>query len=483
MGKLVSTSTRSAIPRSAIRCVLLALTSVLAVPALAATSDTRAAQADKIFAQWNKPDSPGCVCGVMQKGKTLYVKGFGSADLEHNVPLAPDSVFYIASTSKQFTAASIALLSLDGKLGLKDDVRKYLPEIPDYGTPISVEQLVFHTSGVRDYLELRAIAGWSDYDKLNNDMAIALIARQKALNFAPGSRYSYSNSGYVMLAEIVKRASGTPMSQFSKERIFTPLGMNTTHFGDDAAEIVPNRVISYGETPAGKRTQFIKTIEAVGDGNLLTTMPDLLRWHENFYSGKVGGPAFLDLLKTRGVLNDGKSIDYGFGLIAGKHRGIASVAHGGAFLGFRTELIRFPEQQLSVGVLCNFASANPSGLARQVADLYLTGGEAAPAPAADRPQPPPAVTFVPKAGSLPALAGTYHSDELDASFQILVEGGRLIARDLHQQSVPLEPKQQDVFGVPGGGDLNFRRNGSGAIDAMVYTSSRVTNLVFERQVD
>lgn len=469
--------------RSAVHCVLLALTSLATVPAVAATADARAARTDKIFAQWNKPDSPGCVCGVMQKGRTLYVKGFGSADLEHQVPLAPDSVFYIASTSKQFTAASIALLSLDGKLGLKDDVRKYLPEIRDYGTPISVEQLVFHTSGMRDYLELRAIGGWADYDKLNNDMAIALIARQKALNFTPGSRYSYSNSGYVMLAEIVNRASGTPMSRFAKERIFTPLGMNTTHFGDDAGEIVPNRVISYGETPDGKRVQYIKTIEAYGDGNLLTTMPDLMRWHENFYSGKVGGPAFLELLKTRGVLNDGKINDYGFGLIFGKYRGIASVAHGGAFLGFRTELIRFPEQQLSVGVLCNFDKASPGGLARQVADLYLTGAEAAPAPVADRPQAPPAVAFVPKAESLPAFAGIYHSDEVDASFRILVEGDRLIGRDSHQQSAPLEPKQQDVFGVPGGGDLTFRRNGSGAVDAMVYSSSRVTGLVFERQAE
>jgi CubicO group peptidase (beta-lactamase class C family) len=468
--------------RSAVHCILLALTSLSTVPA-SASSDPRAAQTDKVFAEWNKPDSPGCVCGVMQKGETLYVKGFGSADLEHEVPITPNSVFYIASTSKQFTAASIALLSLDGKVGLKDDVRKYLPEIRDYGTPISVEQLVFHTSGMRDYLELRALAGWSDYDKLDNDMAIELIARQKALNFTPGSRYSYSNSGYVMLAQIVKRASGTPMAKFAKERIFAPLGMNTTHFGDDAGEIVPNRVISYGNTPEGKRVQYIKTIEAYGDGNLLTTMPDLMRWHENFYSGKVGGPTFLELLKTRGVLNDGKSLDYGFGLVFGKHRGIASVSHGGGFLGFRTELLRFPEQQLSVGVLCNFASANPGGLARQVADLYLTGGEEAPAPVADRPQTPAPVPFVPKPGSLRAFAGNYHSDEIDAALRVMMEGDRLIARDSRNHSVPLEPKQQDVFGAPGGGEVTFRRNGSGAVDAIVYSSGRITSLVFERRAE
>lgn len=467
--------------RTAVPCVLLALASLLTGPAHA-SSDPRAAQTDKIFAQWNKPDSPGCVCGVMQRGKTLYSKGFGIADLEHQVPLTPDSVFYIASTSKQFTAASVALLSLDGTVGLKDDIGKYLPEISD-GTPITVEQLIFHTSGVRDYLELRALAGWSDYDKLDNDMAIQLIAHQQALNFTPGDQYSYSNSGYVMLAEIVKRASGTPMSRFAKEWIFKPLGMNATRFGDDAGEIVPNRVISYGETPEGKRVQFIKTIEAYGDGNLLTTMPDLMRWHQNFYSGKVGGPAFLELLKTRGVLNDGKVIDYGFGLVFGKYRGIESVAHGGAFLGFRTELIRFPDQQLSVGVLCNFASANPAGLARQVADLYLTSGEPVPAPAAERPKTPPAVGFVPKPESLSALTGTYYSDEIEASFRIVLEGDRLIARDSRKHSLPLEPKQQDVFGVPGGGEVSFRRFDDGTIDAMIYSSSRVTGLVFHRVPD
>jgi hypothetical protein len=273
------------------------------------------------------------------------------------------------------------------------------------------------------------------------------------------------------------------MAKFAKQRIFEPLGMNTTHFGDDAGEIVPNRVMSYGETPDKRRVQYIKTIEAYGDGNLLTTVGDLMRWHENFYSGKVGGPAFLELLKTRGVLNDGKSTDYGFGLAFGKHRGIASVGHGGAFLGFRTELLRFPDQQLSVAVLCNFDSANPGALARQVADLYLTGGEEAPKPAADGQQTPPAAPFVPKPGSMPAFTGTYHSAEVGAAFRVVMEGDRLVVRDQRNHAIPLEPKQQDVFGGPFGSELRFRRNGGGAVDAMVYSSSRITGLVFERQAE
>jgi CubicO group peptidase (beta-lactamase class C family) len=360
--------------RFAAHCASVALTSLLMVPASARSApETLVAQTDNIFALWNKSDSSGCACGVMKRGELIYAKGFGVADLEHDIPLTADSVFYIASTSKQFTAASVGLLVLDGKVALKDDIRKFLPEIRDYGSTISVEQLLHHTSGVRDYLELVEIAGRGDFDKLDNDMAIRLLARQKSLNFTPGSQHLYSNSNYVMLAEIVKRASGIPMSRFAKERIFLPLGMNSTRFGNDVGEIVPNRVISYGETPDGRHFQFIKTIEAYGDGNLLTTVRDLARWQENFYSGKVGGPVLLNLLRTRGVLNDGKSTNYGFGLVFGKHRGVAFEGHGGAFLGFRTELLRFPDQHFSVTVLCNFASANAGGLARQVADLYLVG--------------------------------------------------------------------------------------------------------------
>jgi CubicO group peptidase (beta-lactamase class C family) len=556
--------------RFAACCACVVLTALLVAPAsVRSAPDTLVAKTDNIFAQWNKPDSPGCACGVMKRGELIYAKGFGAADLEHNVALTPDSVFYIASTSKQFTAASVGLLMLEGKVALQDDIRKFLPEIRDYGSTIRVAHLLHHTSGMRDYLELLGITGWSGFDKLDNDAAIRLLARQKALNFVPGSEYSYSNSNYVMLAEIVKRAAGMPMSRFAKERIFTPLGMSSTRFGDDAREIVPNRVMSYGETPEGRRFQWIKTIEAYGDGNLLTTVRDLARWQENFYSGKVGGPALLELMRTRGVLSSGKTTDYGFGLVFGKQRGVAFEGHGGAFLGFRTELLRFPDQQLSVAVLCNFAAANAGELARQVADLHLAGAAEPPAPkpeaktfteikidaatfdayagtyAIDGSAPRFIMTFTregdryfaqangqprfeifpfsqsafflkavdaqvtfhrdadgavkrltlhqrgdraahriepfrPTGAALIELTGTYYSDELDAAYRLAIEEGRLIARDARDHRRALEPVEPDLFVLPGA-EVRFRRNASGAVDGLIYSSGSVMSLVFERK--
>jgi CubicO group peptidase (beta-lactamase class C family) len=436
----------SNVTRLAAHCASVALSVSLMLPVSARSEpDTLVARTDQLFSPWNEPDSPGCAYGVMKRGELVYAKGVGSGDLEHDVPLTADSVFYIASTSKQFTAASIALLVLDGKIALKDDIRKFLPEIRDYESTITVEHLLFHTSGVRDYLELVTLAGWSGFDKLDNDMAIQLLARQKALNFTPGSRYLYSNSNYVMLAEIVKRASGMPMSKFAQERIFGPLGMSSTRFGDDAGEIVPNRVVSYGEASEGRKFQFVKTIEAYGDGNLLTTVRDLARWHENFYSGKVGGPALLELLRTRGVLNDGKTLDYGFGLTFGKHRGVAYEGHGGGFLGFRTDSLRFPEQQLSVVTLCNFAAANAGKLARQVAGLHLTGLNDAAEPPESAMKSFTEVKIDPK--TFDAYAGSYALDGSTPRFVLTFvrEGDKYFTQATGQSRIEIFPSSPTEF--------------------------------------
>jgi len=343
-------------------------------------SDIRAAPlvpgklVDEIFKDWNTSDSPGATVAVIENGKVVFEQGYGMADLEHQVPLSPKSVFYIASTSKQFTAASVALLSLEGKISLSDDIHKYIPELRDYGDPVTVDELIHHTSGIRDYFALMAVSGWNWIDHLDNDRVVKLLARQRALNFKPGTRHLYSNSNYVLLAELVKRVSGQPLPEFAADRIFHPLGMNHTRIENDIREIVPNRVISYSSNigHAGF-SQFIKTIESYGDGNVLTTVDDLARWDENFYSGKVGGAKLLQLLLTRGVLADGKSIDYAFGLMHGQYRGLPTVSHGGGYMGFRTELLRFPDQRLSVVVLCNLASMDPDLLANKVADIYLAG--------------------------------------------------------------------------------------------------------------
>lgn len=347
-----------------------ALPVTAAVQAPAPSSTDLTSRVDAIFAPGSGPGSPGCVCSVMRDGKILYAKGHGLADLERNVPITAESVFYIGSTSKQFTAASIALLVLDGKLSLSADVRTLIPELKDIGAAVTVEQLVHHTSGVRDYYGLLSLQGWRDPDRLNNEKIIALLARQKSLNFTPGSQFLYSNSNYVLLAEIVKRVSGKPLPEFARERLFDPLGMKDTHFESDSSRIVRNRVLSYGQS-AGAYRQFHKTTEAYGAGNLLTTVGDLALWDENFYAGKVGGTSLLDMLQVKGILSNERPTNYGFGLQYGEYRGLPIVEHGGSYQGYRAQLVRFPKQHFSVAVLCNLAAINPDALLLRVADIYL----------------------------------------------------------------------------------------------------------------
>ncbi len=348
------------------------LLAVVVGSATAQTSVDTTARVDSVFARFNRTDAPGCVCGVIRDGEEVFAKGYGMANLELDVPLSPNSVIFIASTSKQFTAASIALLALQGKLDLDASIHTYLPEMGDLGARVTVRQLVHHTSGVRDYIELRHLAGWAGKDYFNNERVYQLLTQQKALNFEPGSRYLYSNSNYVLLAEIVERVSGQSLREFADANIFAPLGMAHTHFEDDYRQIVKNRATSYQfRQGAGGLERMPKSFDGYGDMGLLTTIGDLVKWDANFYDPKVGGDEFLELIHTRGVLDDGDVLDYAFGLEHGSHPGLAAIVATGSFKGFRSALLRFPMQRFSVVVLCNFDAASAGWLAQRVADIYL----------------------------------------------------------------------------------------------------------------
>ncbi len=303
---------------------LAALPSFVLVPVVAAqaNSDSLAAQTDKVFALWDKPDSPGCVCAVMREGEVVYSRAFGMANLELDVPLTPQSVFYIASVSKQFTAASIALLALRGQLSLDDNIRTYLPEMADFGDTITIRHLVHHISGIRNRGGLARLSGRTRTDHSNNTRTLALLSRQRTLNFRPGEEHLYSNSGYTLLAEIVERVSGQSLREFAEENIFGPLGMANTHFDDDYRTIVKHRVASYGQGEQGLHRYLKPHRYNVGPGGLLSTVEDLLRWNRNFDDMTVGGPDFIDLMLTRGILNDGDTIDYAFGLVHEAYKGL-----------------------------------------------------------------------------------------------------------------------------------------------------------------
>jgi CubicO group peptidase (beta-lactamase class C family) len=434
-------------------CLIAPVWSATAQPAMAT-------KVDAVFAEFDKPDSPGCVLGVIQGGQLAYTKGYGMADLERGVPLSPDGVFYMASVSKQFTAASIALLAQQGRISLDDDVRKYVPQLPDYGRLITIRHMIHHTSGLRDYLTLMSMADMPYGDEYEPEDIIELAARQEELNFDPGDEYLYSNTGYFLIPVIIERVTGQSIREYAEEHFFGPLGMRDTHFHDDHTHPVPNRVYSYGRSDdGGFELDFLEKFDQVGSGGLLTTVKDLPYWDRNFYDGQVGGRAFLDVLHTRGVLNEGDTLDYAFGLTISEYKGLPTVSHGGSMMGFRTQLMRFPEQRFTVACLCNLGSIIPAALSQQVADLYLM----------DQFQE-----------RLAEYAGEYYSRELDITRPIVVEDGNLIIETAGDSTITLGSRGRDTYRIPDGPEMKFVRDDRGRVTGLIAGGGRARGIRFVR---
>jgi CubicO group peptidase (beta-lactamase class C family) len=384
---------------------------------------------DAVFAEWDDPGSSGCALGVIRDGEFLYRRGYGMASLELDVPISSSTIFYIGSTSKQFVSASIMLAQEGGYLSVDDDIRKYVPEIPDYGKTITIRRLLHHTSGLRDYLTLWGLAGEEIADIHEADEALEMIARQKALNFEPGAEYLYSNSGYFMLSVILERATGVSLREFAHEYIFEPLGMKNTHFHDDHTHIIEGRAIGHLRRRDGSTALNMSNFAQVGSGGLYTSVDDLLLWDRNYYDNELGDGDLIHRMLVRGVLNSGDTLSYAAALRIGEYKGLSTVAHGGALGGYRAEFLRFPDQRFSVICLCNLGAINPSGLARRVADVYLADEfEVEPeAPVAEEPAEPAAeVEFVALTESqLQRLTGAYRDRSERTIIEVSVEGGKL----------------------------------------------------------
>lgn len=396
---------------------------------------------DQLFAQWAGPDSPGASIAIIENGKIIYSQGYGAANLEYGVPNSPATVFPLASVSKQFTAFAIYLLVQDGKLSLDDDVRKYLPKLHDFGKVITIRQLLHHTSGVRDHWNLLILAGWRPEDQITDDDVARLLFRQAELNFAPGDRFLYSSSGYTLLAMVVKQVSGKTLPEFAKERIFDPLGMAHTHFQDDYGIVVKDRAYSYARQPDGK----YQYVALSSSSSLFSTVGDLARWDENFYTGEVGGPALLAQMQEKGKLNNGNEIDYASGLEIGKYRGLRTVEHAGGDAAYRTNILRFPDQRFSVVVLANAGDVNATALSFKIADIYL---EDRLQPTPDKPSlgDKPEVTIDPKV--LDAYVGDYElQDELRPGFIVSFSKDKdhLVARATGQSSLPMYAVSNTAF--------------------------------------
>lgn len=364
------------------------------------TVPDHAAEVDGIFDTFTA-STPGCAVGVGVDGIQVLAKAYGSADLEHDVPNTPDTIFEAGSISKQFTAAAVLLLAQDGKLSLDDPVRTYIPELPDYHTPVTIRHMLTHTSGLRDWGSVESIAGWPRTTRAyTHAHVLDIVSRQESLNFTPGTHWSYSNTGYNLAAILVSRASGMPFAEFTRTRIFEALGMTRTSWRDDYTRIVKHRAQAYDQVDGVFHTDM--PFEDVhGNGGLLTTVGDLLTWNENFWSPKIGGAAFVAKEQQPVAFSGGSGHGYGLGLMIDRRRGVPQVDHSGSTAGYLAHLARYPDQHVSVAVLCNASNARATQHAYDVADLYL----------ADRVRlaPPPAPAYALTADDFDRLGGTYRS--------------------------------------------------------------------------
>lgn len=341
------------------------LAGALALSAGQARAQT-AAELDAVFSRFSSA-TPGCAVGVERPGQPPLTRAWGLADLEHGVPNTPDTVFESGSVAKQFTAAAVLLLVRDGKLKLTDDVRKHIPELWAYPTPVNVEQLLNHTSGLRDWGDVAGLAGWPRTTRAyTNEEALTIAFRQRALNYAPGVEYSYTNTGYILAAEVVRRVSGQTLAQFSNERIFKPLGMTRTQWRDDFRRIVKGRAVAYRAGPLHEMP-FESTY---GHGGLLTTVSDLLAWNRALTEDRLLPGLYADM-QVQGVLTGGRRITYARGVVVDTRHARKEVSHSGSTAGYRAWLARYPESGASIAVLCNTAEADAVGLGRRVADLGL----------------------------------------------------------------------------------------------------------------
>jgi CubicO group peptidase (beta-lactamase class C family) len=329
------------------------------------------AGADRAFEKFTKAyvsPAPGCAVAVSLNGESVFEKAFGLADLEFNVPNTPQTVFESGSVAKQFTAAAIVLLQQDGKLSLDDPVRKYIPELPDYGVPLTIRHLLNHTSGIRDWGAVMGLTGAGRGERvINQDLALDVITHQRALDFTPGAEYSYSNSGYNLAAIIVERVSKQKFPAFVEERLFKPLGMKNSSWRDDYQRIVPGRAQAYSRQGTGPWRLDMPFMNVYGNGGMLTTVGDWMKWNAMLDSQSLGAP-LVNALETRGVLNDGRKITYALGIAVRKYKGLKDVSHGGSTAGYQTFLVRYPDNKVSVGVLCNGTSPNAGGIARGITD-------------------------------------------------------------------------------------------------------------------
>lgn len=387
---------------------------------------------EKVFERY-KPANPGVQVAISRNGQIIYSKAWGMADLEHNAPLTTTSITEAGSVSKQFTAAAILLLEQEGKLSLEDDVRKYIPELPDYGSVIRLRHMMQHTSGLKDWGSIAALAGWPRSTKTyNNEDALYIISLQKTLNNQPGAEFIYSNSNYNLMAVIVQRVSGMSLAEYTKKKIFEPAGMTNTQWRDDYKRIVPNRAIAYAKSD--KYFTNMPNEYVYGNGGLLTTAEDLITWTNYYSSGKLGSPALFKKQTTTNAFNNGVMNQYAAGLFVDKYNNVELISHDGATASYRANLDYFPSLGLSIAFLSNTSEfdgrTNAAVELRKIFIKPLQAGGAAL---------PESLTVAPE--KLNSYAGWYRNNRSGAGLKFIVKDNKLHTA----QMAPLNATSQTTF--------------------------------------
>ena len=452
------------------------------------THETPEAQVDQLFVEWNKSDSPGAALAITRDGEVIYKRGYGMANLEYDIPITTTTIFDIASVSKQFAAFAITTLAHEGKLSLDGDIRVYLSDIPDFGHTITIRHLLHHTSGLRDWVQSLVIAGVGMDDVISFKHILKMARHQKALNFEPGAAYLYSNTGYNLLAEIVETVTGDSFREWTDTNIFKPLAMTDSYFHDDYEMILKNRAYSYQVVENDGFKHAVNNTTALGSSSLYSTVEDLAKWILNFDNTRIGEQTVIEQMHQRGVLNNGEQINYAFGLNIGEYRGLKTVGHSGSWRGFRSHLIRFPDQKFGVVILCNLDTFNPLGLAEKVADLYLAD---VLAPVEEASEPDKAAEPTEEAKSEPLapeqlqeFEGDYYTEELDTTYTISVRGDGLVAQHGRHDDILLTYTDDHFLGdtwfFP---EVRFTRDDTGSVTGFKLTGNRVRNLHFEKKID
>ena len=439
---------------------------------------------DGLFSKWDRTDMPGAALAVVHNGTIVYQKGYGMANLELQVPIQPETVFYIGSVSKQFVAMCMLLLEEQGKLDLDADIRTYLPEFPDYGYPITTRNLIHHTSGIRDNLTLWELIGRSHLDEIPESQIYELIMRQEKLNFEPGTAYRYSNSCYFMMSLIVERITGQSLREYGEEHIFSKLGMEHSFFGDDNSRIIPNRASGYHENGEGEIENMIMRFDLVGSGGVYSTVQDLFLWDQNFYDNKLGtrGQALIDDMLTNGRFKDGSEVNYAFALQNGTYRDLRTVSHSGALGGYRSHYLQFPDQLFTVIILSNVTTFGPGGKAYAVADIVLED-ELGPDPNRGASVSSASIRVsgpAPVIDDLEIYSGRYYSPELDFHYDLETEDGVLIMKIGEAYRFSLTPATPTLFKMDNGWSIEFQGKPSQP-KGFLLNAGRVSGLRFEKE--